>query len=354
MPADLLCLDGSFGEGGGQILRTALSLSALTGRPVRLERIRAGREKPGLQAQHLTAVRALADLCAAGLEGGEIGSRSLTFVPACTPQPGNYNWQVGTAGAVTLIWQAVLWPLAGAVGSSQVTLSGGTHTAWSPPADYVQRVYLPWLSDLGLSARLQVESWGWYPRGGGLIRTHIGGEGRLRGLTATERGSLRRVTVLSAASNLPEHVNQRQAQQADFLLRKQGLKPQIELVSPPSAGPGTMVMVLADYQHARAGVTAYGRLGKPAEQVAQEACQAFVRYHKRAQPVDQHLADQLLLPLALAALPSSDKQASQYAVESITRHLLTNAWVIRQFLNVEIDIQGEEGQPGLVKICGLE
>ncbi|MBN1935303.1 MAG: RNA 3'-terminal phosphate cyclase [Anaerolineae bacterium] len=342
----LLHLDGAYGEGGGQIIRTALSLSAITGQPFEMAHIRVRRENPGLRAQHLTAVRAVAEICTAQVEGGEIGSRTLTFAPTTPPRAGTYHWDVGTAGAVSLILQTVLWPLALAEGQSTITLTGGTHVAWSPPIDYVREVYLPLLADLGLDARVEIARWGYYPHGGGSIQAEVRGPTRLHGLTLTGRGALRGVMVRSIVSNLPDHILQRQAEHADFLLRKQGVKPAVERQSPPSSGQGTTVWVLAEYHHARAGFTGYGRLRKPAEMVAEEACKAFAHYHKRQMPVDTHLADQLLLPLALAGAGST----SEYAVEEVTPHLLTNSWVIEQFLDVHIEIAGQEGQAGRVSV----
>jgi RNA 3'-terminal phosphate cyclase (ATP) len=150
--------------------------------------------------------------------------------------------------------------------------------------------------------------------------------------------------VLSAASNLPAHIRQRQAGRAESLLRKRGIKPTVEVLDPPSPGRGTVVFVFAEYEHACAGFTSYGRIRKPAERVAEEACRAFARYHKRSCPVDVHLADQLLLPLSLANGPS------QYAVSEVTQHLLTNAWLIQQFLDVRISVAGREREPGYVTI----
>jgi RNA 3'-terminal phosphate cyclase (ATP) len=342
-------IDGSYGEGGGQLLRTALSLAAITGQGIRIERIRARRSRPGLRAQHLAAVRAVAEICAAQVEGAELDSRSLTFVPSRPPQPGQYRWNIGTAGATSLVFQTVLWPLASAGAPSQVTVTGGTHVDWSPPIDYVQQVYLPALSTVsGASvAQVVIEEWGWYPRGGGTIQATIAGDSRLRGLRLSSRGSLCKVSVTSAASNLPEHVRQRQAKQADHILRKQGIKPQVKSIDPPSPGQGTAVFVLAEYDEARAGFTSYGRIRKPAERVAEEACRGFARFHKRGRPVDRYLADQLLLPLALA---DGD---SQYAASEITQHLVTNAWLIQQFLDVRIVIEGEEREPGIVQVVHL-
>ncbi len=339
-------IDGAYGEGGGQLLRTALSLAAVTGQGFHIEHLRARRPKPGLRPQHLAAVHAVAELCDAEVEGAVLNSRTLTFVPQCAPRTGSYRWDVGTAGATTLIFQTVLWPLALSGEPSFVELIGGTHVAWSPPVDYVREVYLRTLSAIasGAVAEVDAERWGWYPRGGGLLRGQIHGGAALDGLSLMERGSLREVSVLSAASNLPQHIVDRQAAQADFYLRKQGIVARIEKDAPLSPGQGTVVFVLAEYEHARAGFVAYGRIRRPAEEVAEEACRAFVRYHRHRQPVDEHLADQLLLPLALA------QGASAYAVSGITQHLLTNAWLIGQFLPVEILISGKERKAGTVAI----
>jgi len=354
-----ISIDGAYGEGGGQLVRTALALSALTARAVYIENIRAGRSEPGLRAQHLAAVRALAAVCGAEVEGAEPGSKALVFEPTMHPQPGDYRWEIGTAGAVSLVFQAVLWPLALANGPSTITLVGGTHVEWSPPLDYLQQVYLPALRNVAFTAvgesplaTLVVDLWGWYPRGGGVIRAMIAGNARLHSVQWTRRGPLRSVSVLSAASNLPEHIGQRQASRADFLLRKRGIKAQIRASAPPSPGQGTVVFVLAEYENAQAGFTGYGRLRKPAEKVAEEACQAFARYHERAQPVDEHLADQLLLPVALAhGWAGADGGETQYAVESVTEHLLTQAWVIQQFLPaVFIQVDGAKGGTGLVAV----
>jgi RNA 3'-terminal phosphate cyclase (ATP) len=357
---DVVYLDGSYGEGGGQLVRTAVSLAALTGIPIRIDNVRARRPKPGLSAQHVTAVRAAAEICQAKVGAMDLGSRAFTFEPTAHPQPGYYRWDIGTAGAITLLYQAVLWPLAFANGPSEVTLVGGTHVEWSPPANYVQEIYLPLLGPLTGAvesgqpfATLRVERWGWYPRGGGVARGTVQGNGLLRGLSLKERGSLRSVRVLSATSNLPAHIGQRQADRADFLIRKRGIEPRVEIVEAPSGGQGTVVFVLVEYQHVRAGFTSYGRIRKPAEKVAEEACQAFFRYHERRQPIDEHLGDQLLLPLAVVCHTQQDSLSqSEYAVESVTQHLVTQAWVIGHFFpNVQIEIQGQVGQPGTVRIA---
>jgi len=344
MPAtdETIQIDGSHGEGGGQILRSALSLSALLGRPVRLEKIRARRKQPGLRPQHLVAVRALARLCDASLEGDALDSRALTFVPRQPPQAGHYQFDVadaapgGSAGSVGLILQAVLLPLALANGNSTVLLAGGTHVAWSPPIHYLQQVYLPTLAQLGVRATLELKRWGWYPRGGGQIVCHIEGLGAaatdqpLHPLHLDKRGGLRRISGVSATSNLPTHIAQRQRDQAIKLLRSHGFVPEIEIVDAPSPGPGTCVFLLAEFKKAVAGFTGYGRLRKPAEQVAEEAARAFLAYQRSGGALDRYLADQVILPLALAAGDSA------FTTDRVTEHLRTSAWLVMQFLPARV------------------
>ena len=226
----ILEIDGSYGEGGGQVLRTALTLSALTGRPTRVHHIRAGRRKPGLAPQHLTGVLALAQVCAADVQGAAIGSTQVVFQPRSTPHPGTYIFDVahaasgGSAGAVSLLFQTLLLPLVfgepcegsqPSQGScaSQLTLKGGTHVPWSPPFEYLAHVYLPTLARLGVRAECRLDGCGFYPVGGGQVTAHVDGLGSpddasraLTPLTLSERGRLKRIWGTAIACNLPAHV----------------------------------------------------------------------------------------------------------------------------------------------------
>ena len=352
----MLTIDGSYGEGGGQVVRTSLALSAITGQPVHLVKIRAGRRKPGLMPQHLTGVRAVAKVCDAELDGAKLDSQELTFEPHSAPRAGQYTFDVaqfakgGSAGAVTLILQTVLLPLALAEGTSQVTLGGGTHVAWSPPFDYVKRVYLPTLGRMGIKAKANIERWGWYPIGGGEVKATVEGLGAgqeprlpaasLAGLDLRERGAVVRVRGLSASSNLPKHIRTRQEGAALQVLRSNGVNARFEVVDAPSKGQGTVVFLWADFENAVAGFTSLGERGKPAEQVAEEAARELVEFLHGHAALDRHLADQLVLPMALAATPS------QFTTERVTQHLLTNAWVVNQFFPGRVRVEGEEGQPG--------
>lgn len=331
----MLHIDGSYGEGGGQILRTSLSLAAITGQPIRIDRIRAGRAKPGLAIQHLTGVRAMAQLCQAQLTGDFVGSTHLEFVPTQPVQAGVYNFDVaqttgaGSAGAVSLILQTVLLPLALTTGESKVILKGGTFVPWSPPASYIEQVYLPLLQPMGVQATLQIPAWGWYPRGGGELALQIqgngAGPGSLQPLQILERGNLRQIRGLAIVTELPSHIPQRMASRAENLLTQAGLKAQIQPRRERGIGPGAGLFLMAEYEQSRTGFGAVGKLGLPAEEVAAIACQEFLEFHHQEAPVDPHLADQLLLPAALAAAPT------QYRAVEISLHLRTNAWVIEQF-----------------------
>jgi RNA 3'-terminal phosphate cyclase (ATP) len=355
----MLTIDGSYGEGGGQILRSTLTLSAMTQKPVRLVNIRAGRSKPGLRPQHLTAVRAAAAICDATLQGDYLDSQTLTFTPRAAPRAGAYTFDVadaargGSAGSVMLIVQTVLLPLALASGDSQLRLKGGTHVPWSPSALYVQHVYLPTLAKLGVTATLDVLRWGFYPRGGGEVTVSIMGDTSLNPWCCTARGALEAVEGIAYAANLPSHIPQRMSDRARSLLKTECDSPDAEVsvhITPrhvPSPGPGAGLFLLARYEHIVAGFTALGRRGLPSEEVAEMAVEELVAHH-RGGGVDAHLGDQLVLPLVLSGGPAC------VAISEVTRHLLTNVWVALQFELAPVQVQGEEGQPGFLIIGDCE
>ncbi len=345
-------IDGSYGEGGGQVLRTALALSAITGQPVRIERIRAGRRNPGLAPQHLTGVLALAEICGAEARGAAIGSTELLFQPRSKPRPGTYVFDVadaagrGSAGSVTLLLQTLLLPLALVEGGSRLTLKGGTHVPWSPPFDYLAHVYLPMMARMGVKADCRLDAWGFYPIGGGQITADVYGKRRtFAPLSLLERGDLKRIRGTAVACNLPAHIAQRIANRARNVLVDAGLPADVTPKRERGAAPGAGLFLVAEYEHSLAGFSALGAKGKPSEQVADEACRDLLAHHAGGAPVDEHLADQLLLPMALAA------GHSEFRAARVTQHLLTNAHIIKQFIPARIEVGGSEEEPGTIVIA---
>ncbi|MDI1277599.1 RNA 3'-terminal phosphate cyclase [Methylobacter sp.] len=345
-----LIIDGSHGEGGGQILRSALSLSVITGRPVCIEKLRANRKKPGLAAQHLTSVRAAAMLCDAEVKGAELGSQTLQFIPRKPVRAGDYFLDVaqaregGSAGAVMLVLQTLLPPLALATGVSTVILRGGTHVDMSPSYDYVHDVWLPTLARMGVRAELSLVRSGWYPVGRGEVRLRIEGAEKLLPLRLQHRGPLRAVTGRALAANLPAHICERMAAHARDLLEQAGMAAEIEAVVMKAACPGAGLYLTAHYENSLAGFGVQGKRGKPAEQVAEEACFALLHHYRSGAALEQHLADQLILPAALC------RGESTFGVERISPHLVTNAWVVERFGLARIDIVQAPGGTGFVKI----
>ncbi len=370
-------IDASYGEGGGQILRTALTLSVLTRTPVYLRNIRSNRRNPGLAPQHLAVVRALAQLTQAEVGKDQLRSTELHFHPQSKPQSGKYAFDVsefsqgGSAGSVTLIFQALLLPLCFAHGSSHLELAGGTHVAWSPPYDYLANVYLPTVAKMALRADCSLDHWGFYPTGGGrmlaVIRgTQTFGEIRTKGdlgdkssrpgseeahallpLRINERGNLKRIWGRAVACNLPAHIPQRMSNRARNLLTDRGIQTQIEPLRVRSAGPGAGIFLIAEYEKSLAGFSSIGERGKPSERVAEEVVVRFLAHDTSGCAIDRFLADQLLLPMALAG------GQSEMTVSEISQHLLTNAHIIRRFTDAQITIDGEKGEPGTVLVQGI-
>jgi RNA 3'-terminal phosphate cyclase (ATP) len=341
----LLEIDGSEGEGGGQILRTSLALSLITGRGFHLRNVRAGREKPGLQPQHLMSVRAAAAVGAAATRGASRGSSDLAFEPGPV-RPGAYRFDVGTAGATGLVLHTVYLPLAyRAAAPSAVTLVGGTHVRTSPSFHFLDTTWRRYAGLCGLRLSLKLLRPGFYPRGGGTVEASIQPAPRLQGVRLTERGKVR-VTGFSAVAGLPESIARRQARRAAFRLEQAGVEADIRLEE-WGGGPGTVLALEVGGGPVPALFAAVGERGKPAERVADEAADEAIAFLRAAPaPVDAHSADQLVLPLALAEGPS------EYGVAEVTRHLTTNVAVVRRFLDRGITVGGAEGGPGVVRVDG--
>ena len=332
---EMVRIDGSFGEGGGQILRSSLSLSLVTGKPFRIENIRANREKPGLLRQHLTAVQAAAEVGSAEVEGASLGSKTLTFVPGKV-RGGEFRYTIGTAGSGTLVLQTILPALITAAQPSRIEIEGGTHNPAAPPFEFLERCFIPLIEQMGPKVKLGLERYGFYPAGGGRFVVEITPTDVLTPIHLTSRGEItaRRATALVA--NLPYHIARRELDTVGKLLNwdAESLRCQD---TKNSVSPGNLVMVEISSSAVTEIFTAFGKRGVSAEDVAADAAEQARTYLHSNAAVGEHLADQLLLPLALAGEGS-------FSAVSLNLHAKTNMEVIRRFLPVRFEIMNEEGR----------
>jgi RNA 3'-terminal phosphate cyclase (ATP) len=328
-------IDGSRGEGGGQILRTALALSAITGRDVAFERIRAGRAKPGLQRQHLACVEAAAAVCAAEVTGASVGSTRLAFRPGARTG-GDFTFDIGTAGSTGLVLQTVIPILLGAPAASTISVRGGTHNPMAPCFDFLDRVFAPAVRRMGVGLELAIESHGFYPAGGGVVTATIA-PGVLAPIAIVERGPITRRWATAIISRLATHVATRELMMVQERLELEPTECEVREVRSP--GPGNALLVELEFAGGRELVTGFGEKGVRAERVAESACDEAADYLARDVPVGGHLADQLLLPMALAG-------GGRFRTGPLTLHSTTNIDTIRLFLDVPITTREErEGGP---------
>jgi RNA 3'-terminal phosphate cyclase (ATP) len=337
MTETALLIDGSQGEGGGQVLRSSLTLSLVTGRPVVLENIRAKRKKPGLMAQHLTAVRAAAEVGRAELSGAQLGATRLEFRPGPV-QSGNYAFNVGTAGSCTLVLQTVLPALLSAKGPSHMILEGGTHNPLAPPFDFLAKAYLPLLRQMGPRVKLELVRPGFYPAGGGLVTARVLPAPRWNRLELLERGRITARRVRALIARLPRHIAERECR---TIARLSGWSEEsftIEEVR-NSRGPGNAVMIELESENVTEVFSAFGQLGVKAEVVAERAWRETQAYLAADVPVGPHLADQLMLPLAIGVYLGGG--GGTFRTMPLTPHSTTHLQIIRTFLGVEARVKAD-------------
>jgi RNA 3'-terminal phosphate cyclase (ATP) len=337
----MLTIDGSEGEGGGQILRTSLALSLVTGQPFRMERIRAKRQKPGLLRQHLTGVEAAKTVGCAEVSGGEMNSQTLEFQPGQVT-PGNYRFAVGTAGSATLVLQTVLPALLLASDRSTLTLEGGTHNPLAPPFDFLDRSFVPVIHRMGPSVQLELRAPGFYPAGGGRFLARIQPTARLAPLVLNERGAIRSRRATVWLSKLSSDIAERELAVVRQELRWSAEECTIETVAHP-IGPGNALMLEIEAAHVTAVFTGFGERGRPAEEVAREAVEAAKAWLHAGMPVEEYLADQLLLPIALAG-------SGSFRTTKPSLHTTTNAAIIQRFLPISIRFEQEDEHAWKVNI----
>ncbi|MBN1203799.1 MAG: RNA 3'-terminal phosphate cyclase [Myxococcaceae bacterium] len=335
-------IDGSKGEGGGQVLRTSLALSLVTGTPFQMVNIRAGRQKPGLLRQHLTAVKAAAEVGAAEVTGAELGSRELTFKPRAL-SAGNYSFAVGTAGSATLVLQTVLPALMLASGPSTLMLEGGTHNPAAPPFDFLEKAYLPLVRRMGPKVEAVLERYGFFPAGGGKFRVSVE-PAPLRPLTLLERGAVKRRQATALIAQLPFDVAKRELAAVERVLKWKPTELRTEELK-RSTGPGNVLWLEVESEHVTEVFTAFGERGVRAEEVAERAAGAARRYLEAEVPVGENLCDQLLLLLALA-------KGGTFRTLPLDGHSETQLHTFSNFLDVKVDVREVSPEVREVEVRG--
>jgi RNA 3'-terminal phosphate cyclase (ATP) len=351
-------LDGSLGEGGGQILRSALALSLITQQAFTISNIRAKRPKPGLMRQHLACVQAAAAVCGLDVSvvaGAALGSTSLTFLPRPV-LGGDYAFNVGSAGSCMLVLQTVLWPLLLAYAPSTLTLQGGTHNPMAPSATYLQQTLPQVLAQTGGLVAIEVQRYGFYPAGGGVVavqitppavgvdvRSQAGASPKLMPLRFTERGALKAAYAVCLHAGVPQSVAQRELETIGKLLNWNEAQLNNRALR-QNEGPGNALQAVLQYEHITEVFTAFGERGKSAEQVGREVAALVDEYHTSGAPVGEYLSDQLMLPLALAGLSNG---SGEYVATQISEHARTNAAVIEAFLPVRFVFEELAGGAGV-------
>lgn len=339
-----LTLDGSTGEGGGQILRTGLALSMVTGRPLHITRIRAGRPKPGLMRQHLACVQAAVAVCGGQAEGAELNSQTLVFTPGVV-RAGDYRFQIATAGSCLLVLQTVLPALMLADGPSKVELAGGTHNPMAPPFDFLERAFAPLVRRLGAGLELQLQRRGFYPAGGGELVAHIvpatATTQPLAPVDVLERGPLQNGWGEALAPGLARNIATREL---EALGQRMGWTFEAGQLRQPSTrqneGPGNALIATLEYAQVTEVFCQLGERSLSAEQVAKRLVDEVRAYQRSTGALGPHLADQWMLPLALSAWRSG--QAARYTCTKVTQHTVTNAQTIALGLPVQVQITPSE------------
>ena len=333
-----LAIDGSHGEGGGQLARMAMAMAAITGSTLHLMNIRAGRPKPGLKAQHLTAIRAVAAISGGELEGAELGAAEIRFRPGHI-SGGNYRFDVGTAGSIALVLQALLPVALHADGPCRLSISGGTDVKMAPPLDYLRLVFLPWLERMGVKVRIVSVRRGYYPRGGGEVCLLVTPNRHLISLQVDTPGPLRAIRGIAHVARLPPHIPERMAAAACAQLADFGpVHIEARVLGEGEAfGTGGALLLVADTAHSHLGAATVAERGVPAERLGEAVSLALRTDLEARATVDVHAADQLLIYAALSRGPSS------FTVRQVSQHAQTVMWLIEQFLPVRFEVDGRDG-----------
>ena len=330
----MIVVDGSQGEGGGQILRTAVSISAVSREPVKVTKIRAGRPNPGLAPGHVTSIEVVASLCDARVDGLHRGSTEISFHPG-ELLGGDFRFDIGTAGSISLVIQGCLLPALLSKAATNIALTGGTDVRWSPPVDYIRMVHLPVIAKLGAGCELELISRGFYPEGGGEVNLAVHPTGGLLPISLTSPGDLKRIRGVSYSQDLPEHVPTRMRHAA---MKKLLAFPDVKLASERSSGKsvGAGIVLAAECERTVLGASALGERGVRAETLGESCAEDLVETVRSGAAVDEHMLDQILPYIATA------DGASTIVAESLTEHARTNMLVIEQMLGRTFSVDDSE------------
>jgi len=330
----VVLIDGSSGEGGGQILRTSLALSCITGKPLRISNIRAARRNPGLARQHLVCVQAACEISKGRCGGDALGSQILDFKPGPV-RSGDYHFDIGSAGSAALVVQTVLPALFGAYKPSRVTVTGGTHNPWAPPFDFLSETFLPAIATAGFSADCKLISHGFYPAGGGKMTFRIEpAQQPPQPIDLCTGENEHQIHARIYTAKLPAQIARRQE---ELLLQSALNIAEIEHIeATDSQGPGNCIMIRLLAPGRTTVFTAFGQKGKPSKKVVGEVANLAQDFLKNDAAVDRFLADQLLIYMALS-------NAGDFTTSELSNHLLTNIEVIKQFLPVDFNT-AEQGR----------
>lgn len=319
-------IDGSYGEGGGQILRTAVSLSVVTNTPVEISSIRSNRPNPGIKPQHYTAIKLIKDLCNAETEGLEIGSSEITFKPG-EIKGGEYKFDIGTAGSIVLVCQTCILSLVNTPNIVKIKIKGGTDTKWAPSWDYFEQVFLPIIKNMGMNVQGKLISRGYYPKGGGEAEITVNPSVEIKPLNYEASPKFTLVKGIVHQANLPDHVGTRIKHAAIKQLMKINLTADISFQKVDSQSPGTGITLWTKSGDVIIGETGLGERGLPAEHLGEETATLLINEIKSGATIDTHAFDQLIPYMALAA----KKGNSSCLLREISSHAKTNMWLVNQF-----------------------
>jgi RNA 3'-terminal phosphate cyclase (ATP) len=344
-------IDGSMGEGGGQVLRTSLALAAVLRREIRVFNIRAGRSEPGLKAQHLTSVKAVAEISSASSKGLQIGSTEFVFSPGGI-KAGTFRFDVGTAGSITLVLQTLMPLLPYAPGTVELEITGGTDVRWSPPIDYSRLVSLPLLAKMSVHASVVVSRRGHYPKGGGIVRLTSNPTSVLKSIVGLASGDVSSIEGISHSVKLPTRIAERQVAAATRVIEQSGFtRPRICIEASENGshiGPGSGIVLCAETSNGGLlGGDSLGERGRPAETVGEDAARKLAEEMSSGAFLDRHMGDMIVPYLVLA------EGVSDLSISQITQHTLTNVKVAEQVAGVSFDPLPQVGMPGRLRVKGL-